>query len=192
MSSPLSIVVLASGTGTLAAAIIAAERSGELDGHVVALGSDRDAQALAIAREAGVPTFTVSPADFPHRDAWDKALTKTVGLFRPGLVVLAGFMRILGPAFLAVFEGRTINSHPALLPLFPGAHAVRDALAAGATQTGCTVHWVNAGVDTGPVIGQRPAQILPGDDEESLHERIKVQERSLLVAVINDLASQSR
>jgi phosphoribosylglycinamide formyltransferase-1 len=111
-----------------------------------------------------------------------------VTAFNPDLVVSAGFMRILGPAFLARFEGKTINTHPALLPAFPGAHAVRDALAAGATETGTTVHLVDAGVDTGPVLAQRKVQVNPDDDEATLHERIKVEERALLVEVINAIA----
>jgi phosphoribosylaminoimidazolecarboxamide formyltransferase/IMP cyclohydrolase len=156
---------------------------------VVALGADRDAAALKIAAQAGIATFQVRPEDFPDRALWDRALTKAVAAFNPDFVVSAGFMRVLGPEFLAQFEGRTINTHPALLPAFPGAHAVRDALAAGVSQTGCTVHWVDAGVDTGPVIAQRQVKVLPDDDESTLHERIKTVERTMLVETIERLAS---
>jgi phosphoribosylglycinamide formyltransferase-1 len=173
----------------LASALIEAEKTGRLHAHIVAVGSDRDAGALNVGRAAGIPTFAVLPTDFDTRDAWDDALTRAVASFEPALVVSAGFMRILGSAFLVQFEGRTINSHPALLPLFAGAHAVRDALAAGVAQTGCTVHWVAAGVDSGSVIAQRSVVVLPQDNEESLHERIKQQERTLLVEVINGLVA---
>jgi phosphoribosylglycinamide formyltransferase-1 len=188
VSSPNRLVILASGAGSLTEALIDAEKAGRLSGHIVAVGSDRESGALNVARAAGIPTFTVAPAEFASRDLWDQALTQTVALFKPTLVVSAGFMRVLGAAFLDAFEGRTINSHPALLPLFPGGHAVRDALEAGVTETGCTVHWVSAGVDTGRVIAQRSVQVLPADDEDSLHERIKEQERPLLVEVINLLS----
>jgi phosphoribosylglycinamide formyltransferase-1 len=179
--------VLASGVGSLTEALIDAEKTGHLSGHIVAVGSDRESGAVGIARTAGIPTFTVRPTDFDHRDLWDQALRQTVALFKPTLVVSAGFMRVLGAAFLDEFEGLTINSHPALLPLFPGGHAVRDALEAGVSETGCTVHWISAGVDTGRVIAQRRVAVQPGDDVASLHERIKEQERQLLVEVINQL-----
>jgi phosphoribosylglycinamide formyltransferase-1 len=190
VAQPTSLVVLASGAGSLAAALIAAERTGRLKAHIGAVGADRSAPVLAIAQAAGLPTFTVRPADFPNRGLWDRALAKAVAAFNPDLVVSAGFMRVLGPAFLEVFEGRTVNTHPALLPRFPGAHAVRDALAAGVTQTGCTVQWVDAGVDTGPVIAQRPVAVQPGDNEATLHERIKTVERAMLVDVLNTLSTQ--
>jgi len=130
----------------------------------------------------------VSPADFPDRAAWDAGLARAVGVFEPGLVVSAGFMRILGAAFLDRFAGRVVNTHPALLPAFPGAHAVRDALAHGVRVTGCTVHVVDAGIDTGPIIAQSAVEIAADDDEERLHERIKVVERALLVDVVGRIA----
>jgi phosphoribosylglycinamide formyltransferase-1 len=183
------LVLLASGTGSLARELMEAVRRGEVAATVTAVGADRDAQALAIAARSGVATFTVRPADFPSRELWDRALTAAVAAFSPDLVVSVGFMRVLGPAFLDRYEGRIINTHPALLPAFPGAHAVRDALAAGVAETGCTVHWVDAGVDTGPVIDQRRVAIEADDDEARLHERIKVAERSMLVATVARLAS---
>jgi phosphoribosylglycinamide formyltransferase-1 len=135
-----------------------------------------------------VPTFTLGVRTFPDRDAWDKALTDAISEHRPDLVVSAGFMKILGPAFLARYGGRTINTHPALLPAFPGAHPVRDALAYGVKITGCTVHFVDEGVDTGPVIAQEAVPVRWHDDEESLHERIKQVERRLMVEVVGRLA----
>ena len=141
-----------------------------------------------IARAAGVPTAVVELGGFPDRAAWDAGLARAVGVFEPGLVVSAGFMRILGAPFLERFGGRVINTHPALLPAFPGAHAVRDALDHGARVTGCTVHVVDAGVDTGPIIAQRALEIAADDDEDRLHERIKVIERALLVDVVGRIA----
>ncbi|MDR0945800.1 MAG: phosphoribosylglycinamide formyltransferase [Bifidobacteriaceae bacterium] len=186
---PFTIVLLASGTGTLAKAIIEAVQDGRLRVRIAALGTDRDAPALDVAKAAGIATFTVKPSDFPDRDAWDRGLLKAVEAFEPDLVASVGFMRVFGPAFLSRFEGLTINSHPALLPKFPGAHAVRDALAAGVTETGCSIHFVDSGVDTGPVIAQRRVPVEPGDDEATLHERIKVQERDMAVQVIGRCAS---
>jgi phosphoribosylglycinamide formyltransferase-1 len=194
MPQPLRLVILASGTGSLAQALIQATRTDPAPTprpptRVVALGTDRPAPALAIAADAGIATFTVAPSDFDSRELWDQALARAVAAFSPDLVVSAGFMRVLGPAFLERFEGRTLNTHPALLPAFPGAHAVRDALAAGASETGCTIHWVDAGVDTGPVIDQRRVAIGPEDDEAALHERIKIHERAMLIDTIARLAA---
>jgi phosphoribosylglycinamide formyltransferase-1 len=155
---------------------------------VVALGVDRPAGATEVARRHGIATFSVFPGDFPSRPEWDAALAAAVAAFRPDLVVSAGFMRILGRPYLDRLGHNTINTHPALLPAFPGAHAVRDALAAGAQVTGCTIHQVDDGVDTGPVIDQRQVVVEPGDTEAALHERIKVQERDLLVATVAKLA----
>jgi formyltetrahydrofolate-dependent phosphoribosylglycinamide formyltransferase len=156
---------------------------------VVAVGSDRDADGLASATRRGLPTFVVRPADAGDRPAWDRALAAAIAAHDPDLVVSAGFMRIVGPAVLERFEGRLVNTHPALLPAFPGAHAVRDALAAGVPVTGATVHLVDAGVDTGPVLAQREVPVQPGDDEATLHERIKTQERTLLVETVAALAT---
>jgi phosphoribosylglycinamide formyltransferase-1 len=181
-------VVLASGTGTLAKALIDAQTEGNLAARVVALGVDRPAGAQEIARDAGIATFAVYPKDFPDRDTWNVALAKAVEAFEPDLVVSAGFMRILGGPFLAKFGDSPINTHPSLLPMFPGAHAVADALAAGAKMTGCTVHKVDAGMDTGQVLAQRMVPVEADDTLEVLHERIKTQERTMLVEVVDRLA----
>ncbi len=183
----LRLVVLASGTGSLMRALLAA-RDGSFD--VAALITDvPDAGAIAIAEDAGLEVRVVRRDDFADRVEWDEALAGAIGEFHPDLVVSAGFMRILGAAVLADFPDRIINTHPALLPAFPGAHAVRDALAAGVAETGCTVHVVDAGVDTGPVIRQERVPVQPGDDEATLHERIKSVERRLLVDVVRAIAA---
>ncbi len=184
------VVVLLSGTGSLCAALLDAAADDGYPAEVVAVGADRDAPGLAHARRRGLPTFTVRLPDFPDRAAWDAALADAIAAHRPDWVVSAGFMKIVGPAVLARYEGRLLNTHPALLPAFPGAHAVRDALAAGATVTGSTVHLVDAGVDTGPVLAQREVAVLPGDDEDRLHERIKTVERELLVETVARLVTR--
>lgn len=185
------VVVLVSGTGSNLAALLAAHADPAYGARVVAVVSNTDAApALAKAQAAGVATAVVAPGDFPDRAAWDAALARTVEVFDPELVVLAGFMRILGEPFLARFGGRIVNTHPALLPSFPGAHGVRDALAYGVRVTGCTVHLVDAGVDTGPIVAQRAVEVLDGDDEVGLHERIKTVERELLVDVVGRLARE--
>jgi phosphoribosylglycinamide formyltransferase 1 len=182
------VVVLLSGTGTLCAALLAAAAHPGYPAEVVAVGSDRaGAAGLAHARERGVETFVVPLGEHPDRAAWDRALAEELTARRPDWVVSAGFMKLLGPAVLGAFPGRVLNTHPALLPAFPGARAVRDALAAGVPTTGATVHLVDAGVDTGPVLAQRPVPVLPGDDEAALHERIKTVERELLVQTLDDL-----
>jgi phosphoribosylglycinamide formyltransferase-1 len=183
---PARVVVLASGSGsTLQALLDATDPSYE----VVAVGSDKPGvRALERAAAAGVETFTVSPRDFADRPAWDTALAAEVARRAPDLVVLAGFMRILGAPVVEAFGGRMINTHPALLPSFPGAHGVRDALAHGVKVTGCTVHLVDAGVDTGPILDQVAVRVLDDDDEHTLHERIKDHERTLLVDVVGRLA----
>ncbi|WP_104525391.1 phosphoribosylglycinamide formyltransferase [Blastococcus atacamensis] len=178
------VVVLISGTGSLCAALLDATDDPRYPATVVAVGADRDAPGLEHARRRGLPTFVCTLGERSDRAAWDRALAERIAAFEPDLVVSAGFMKIVGPAVLARFEGRLINTHPALLPLFPGAHAVRDALQAGAGVTGSTVHLVDAGVDTGPVLAQREVPVLPGDDEASLHERIKHVERELLVETV--------
>lgn len=156
----------------------------------MAVGVDRVCQATEHAEAAGIEHFRVALKDFPDRAAWDVALTEAIDAFQPDLVVSAGFMKIVGPAFLERFGGRVINTHPALLPSFPGAHGVRDALAYGAKVTGCTVHLVDAGVDTGPILAQEAVTVLPDDDEATLHERIKVVERRLLAEVIAAVATR--
>lgn len=176
------LVVLISGTGSNLAALLAAQRDPAYPARVVGVISDRaGAGGLDIARAAGVPTAIVAPGDFPDRDAWNVGLAEAIAVFGPDLVVSAGFMRILGEPVLGRWPDRVVNTHPALLPSFPGAHAVRDALAYGAKVTGSTLHVVDAGTDTGPVIAQVAVEILPGEDESALHERIKVAERVMLV-----------
>jgi phosphoribosylglycinamide formyltransferase-1 len=189
VSSPKRAVVLLSGVGSTCAALLAAQRDPVFGLTVVAVGSDRpQAAGLANAAAAGVPTFAVPPRDHADRAAWDVALAEAVAAWEPDLVVCAGFMRILGPAFLDRFEGSTVNTHPALLPAFPGAHAVRDALAYGVHVTGCTVHLVDAGVDTGPVLAQATVEVRENDDEASLHGRIKTVERDLLIETLGRMA----
>jgi phosphoribosylglycinamide formyltransferase-1 len=186
---PARIVVLASGSGTLLQALLDATDGPEYPASVVAVGSDRPSvEALARARRRGIPAFVTRLADQPSRADWDTALADAVAGHRPDLVVSAGFMKILGPAFLARFGGRTINTHPALLPAFPGAHAVADAIRYGVRVTGCTVHFVDDGVDTGPILAQEAVPIAAGEGEADVHERIKVVERRLLVDVVAELA----
>jgi phosphoribosylglycinamide formyltransferase 1 len=177
------LVVLASGTGSLFASIAEAVADGRLQADLVGLVTDRTCTALERAERAGVPAVAVRPGEHADRAAWDAALADVLSAMRPDWVVSAGFMRILGPAVLGAFPHRIVNTHPALLPSFPGAHAVRDALAHGVRVTGCTVHLVDAGTDTGPVLAQQAVPVLYDDDEASLHERIKVVERDLLVDV---------
>lgn len=186
------VVVLLSGAGSLCAALLDATDDPGYPAEVVAVGADRPAAGLEHAARRGLPTFVRALRDHPDRAAWDRALAAEIAGYEPDLVVSAGFMKIIGPAVLEAFEGRLVNTHPALLPAFPGAHAVRDALAAGATVTGSTVHLVDAGVDTGPVLAQREVPVLPGDDEARLHERIKAVERVLLVETVARLAAATR
>ena len=188
-SAPARLVVLASGTGSLLQSLLDAA-VGDYPARVVAVGVDRSCPAEQIAAAAGIPSYRVAVGDYPDRPAWDDAVADATGRHAPDLIVSAGFMKILGPVFLARFPGRVVNTHPALLPAFPGAHAVPEALAYGVKVTGCTVHLVDAGVDTGPILAQRAVEVLDGDDEESLHERIKVVERRLLVEVLAVLATR--
>jgi phosphoribosylglycinamide formyltransferase-1 len=151
---------------------------------------DRDCRAQDVASAASVPTYTVRLGDHADRDAWDAAVTEATAAHEPDLVVSAGFMKILGPHFLSRFMGRIINTHPALLPAFPGAHAVPEALDYGVKVTGCSVHLVDAGTDTGPLLAQEPVAVLDDDDVTTLHERIKVVERQLLVDVLAAVATR--
>ena len=173
------IVVLASGAGTLLQALL----DSEIRRLIVAVGSDQPkAPALARARAAGVPTFVVPMAE--DREGWNTDLVEHLQAHEADLVVTAGFMRVLGGPVIEAFENRVINSHPALLPSCPGAHAVRDAVESGVKVTGCTIHIIDDGVDTGPIIAQCPVPVDDGDTVESLHERIKEHERTLLVDVL--------
>ncbi|MGL5929191.1 MAG: phosphoribosylglycinamide formyltransferase [Dermatophilaceae bacterium] len=192
MTSPLAVprlrlVVLVSGAGSNLQALLDAAAAGA-PFEVVAVGADRDGTGgveRAVAR--GIPTFTCRVPEYLTRDDWDRDLARLVAAHQPDLVVLAGFMKVLGPAMLGGYP--VVNTHPALLPSFPGAHGVRDALAHGVKVTGCTCHWVDAGVDTGPIVEQRAVRVEPGDTVETLHERIKVEERAMLVGVLAALAA---
>jgi phosphoribosylglycinamide formyltransferase 1 len=189
---PARLVVLVSGSGTNLQALldaIAAEGASGFGAEVVAVGADRAGIAgLERAERAGIPAFVCQVQDHATRAEWDRALAEATAAYEPDLVVTAGFMKILGQEFLARFGGRCVNTHPALLPSFPGAHGVRDALAYGVKVTGCTVHLVDDGVDTGPIIAQGVVEVREEDDESALHGRIKEVERSLLVEVVGRLA----
>ncbi len=179
------LVVLVSGAGTNLQALLGACADPGYGAQVVAVGADRSGvPALDRAARAGVPTFMHRVADYPDRADWDRALTASCAEAQPDLIVLAGFMKLVGKDFLAAFGGRVINTHPALLPAFPGMHGVRDALEHGVKLTGCTVFLVNAGTDTGPVLAQAAVPVLDDDDEATLHERVKVTERGLLVETV--------
>jgi phosphoribosylglycinamide formyltransferase-1 len=183
-----SIVVLVSGGGTNLQALIDASADPGYGVRIAAVGADRDdIEGLARARRAGIPTFVCRVADFATRADWDVALATQVAAYRPQLVVLAGFMRLTGAAFLGQFGGRTVNTHPALSPSFPGIHGPREALDYGVKVTGCTLFIVDAGVDTGPIIAQRPVEVYDGDTVEILHERIKTAERQMLVDYVGRL-----
>ncbi|MFG1926663.1 phosphoribosylglycinamide formyltransferase [Cryptosporangium sp. NPDC048952] len=185
------VVVLVSGSGTTLQALLDAAADPGYGADVVAVGADRgDIQGLTRAEKAGVPTFVLPVADYDTREAWDAALTEEVASHDPHLVVSAGFMKLVGPAFLSRFQNRMVNSHPALLPSFPGMHGPRDALEYGVKFTGCTLFFVDAGVDTGPIIDQRVVPVEPTDDVSQLHERIKVAERDMLVDSIGRLARE--
>jgi phosphoribosylglycinamide formyltransferase-1 len=183
--------VLVSGTGTNLQALLDAADKPAYGAAVVAVGADRDGiVALDRAKAHGVPTFVLRVDDFASRDDWDAAFADTVAAHEPDLVISAGFMRLVGPAFLDRFGGRFLNTHPALLPAFPGMHGARDALAHGVKVTGATLFVVDAGVDTGPIAGQVAVPVRDDDDESSLHERIKVEERAMLVDVVGRMARE--
>lgn len=184
----LSVVVLISGGGSNLKALIDATQNPLYPVRILAVGADNPADGLEHAELFGIPTFVVSPGSFNSRDEWAAALLSNIKHFEPDLIVLAGFMRILPPSFVAAVSPRMINTHPSLLPLFPGAHAVHDAMVAGATETGVTIHIVDEGVDTGPHLAQAVVPVLPEDSETDLHERIKSVERQLLVKVVQDIA----
>lgn len=187
-TAPARVVILASGTGSLLRSLLDATMVADFPARIVAVGVDRDCPAIDIASAASVPSYTVRLRDHPDRDAWDRAITEATAAHEPDLIVAAGFMKILGQEFLSRFMGRIINTHPALLPAFPGAHAVPEALDYGVKVTGCSVHLVDAGTDTGPLLAQEPVPVLDDDDEATLHERIKVVERRLLVEVLAAVA----
>lgn len=183
--------MLASGAGTNLQALLDAQDDPDYGAVVVGVGSDRpDVAALTRAQRRGLPTFVCRLGDHSDRAAWDRALTAEVARLRPDLVVLAGFMKLTGPIFLSWFGGRTLNTHPALCPAFPGTRGPADALAYGVKVTGCTLFLVDAGVDTGPIVAQEVVRVADDDTPETLHERIKEVERPLLVDTIGRLARE--
>ena len=186
----LSVVVLISGSGSNLRALLEATENPLFGARIVAVGSDNPADGLAHAEHFGVPTFVVSPNAFASREQWAEVLLANVKHFKPDLVVLAGFMKILPANFVSALSPNLINTHPSLLPAFPGAHAVRDALAAKAAVTGVTIHVVDEGVDTGPHIAQASVEVRADDSEYDLHERIKVVERELLIATVKQIANK--
>jgi phosphoribosylglycinamide formyltransferase-1 len=185
----LTIVVLISGGGSNLRALLEASQDARFPARVIAVGADRQADGFAHAEAFGVPTFSVAVASFPNRDAWGEALLEHIRIWNPDLVVLSGFMKLLPVAVVDALSPNIINTHPAYLPEFPGAHAVRDALASGATRTGATIIAVDAGIDSGPIISQERVPMFPGDTETALHERIKIVERDLLVQALLDIAN---
>ncbi|BAG30151.1 phosphoribosylglycinamide formyltransferase 1 [Kocuria rhizophila] len=184
----MRLVVLVSGSGTNLQAVIDGLHLGDAPVEIVAVGADRPCEGLRRAEAAGIGTFLVAPSEHPDRERWNRALEREIVSHRPDRVVFAGFMRIVDAPFVAAFPGRIVNTHPSLLPSFPGAHAVRDALAYGVRITGATVHEVVADVDAGPILAQVAVPVLPDDTEDTLHERIKTAERSLLVEALAELA----
>ncbi|MCB8956487.1 MAG: phosphoribosylglycinamide formyltransferase [Nocardioides sp.] len=188
---PARLVVLVSGSGTNLQALLDACADPAYGARVVAVGADRDdIEGLVRAERAGVPTFVKQVGHFTSREHWDRALTDTVAAFEPDLVVLAGFMKLVGAQFLERFDGRVVNTHPALSPSFPGMHGPADALAYGVKVTGCTLFVVDAGVDTGAIVAQRAVPVEDDDTVESLHERIKVAERGMLVDTVGRMARE--
>lgn len=185
----LTVAVLISGTGSNLRALLEAARHPDFPARVVVVGADREAEGLAHAEEFGVPSFTVPWHEHESREAWGAELAGQLAVWNPDLVVLSGLMRLLPPSLVAQYSPRLINTHPAFLPEFPGAHGVRDALAAGVAQTGASVIVVDDGVDTGPILAQERVPILDGDTEHSLHERIKPVERRLLIDVVRGIAT---
>ena len=191
VATPLRVAVLVSGTGTNLQALLDACSDDGYGARVVVVGADRpETLAIERAQQAGVPTFVLAVSRFDDRSAWDDALTDAVAEYSPDLVVLAGFMKLVGKAFMTRFSERIVNTHPALSPSFPGMHAVRDALGHGVRVTGCTLFFVDEGIDTGPILAQRCVSVLDGDDEATLHERIKIVERELLVDTVGAMARE--
>jgi len=185
----LSLVVLISGGGSNLRALLEAAEDAEYPARVLAVGADRDADGFAHAEQFGIPTFSVALSNFDSREEWGDALLEQIQVWNADLVVLSGFMKLLPPRVIAALSPNLINTHPAYLPEFPGAHGVRDALAAGVSQTGASIIVVDDGVDDGPIIVQQRVPVLPTDTEESLHERIKPVERRLLVQAVLDIAN---
>ena len=187
----LRVVVLISGGGSNLRALLEACEDGGFPARVVAIGADRDADGLAYAEEFGIPSFVVPFGAFATREEWGDELVDQIRQWDAELVVLSGLMKLLPPRTVAAFTPALLNTHPAYLPEFPGAHPVRDALAAGATQTGASVIVVDNGVDSGPIVAQQRIPVLPGETEAHLHERIKVVERELLIQTVRGVADKT-
>ena len=185
----LSLVVLISGGGSNLRVLLEAAQDAEFPARVIAVGADRDAEGFEHAEEFGIPTFSVALSAYPDRESWGDAMLEQIRFWQPDLVVLSGFMKLLPPRVVSGLSPALINTHPAYLPEFPGAHGVRDAIAAGVTESGASVIVVDNGVDSGPIISQQRVPVLPGDTEAELHERIKHVERELLVQAVLDIAN---
>jgi len=185
----LSVAVLISGAGSNLRALLDAADAPDFPARIVVVGADREADGLQHAEDFGIPSFTVPYARFASREEWGAELDAQLRVWRPDLVVLSGLMRLLPPSVVDAWSPRIVNTHPAYLPEFPGAHGVRDALAAGAVQTGASVIVVDNGVDSGPILAQERVPVLPDDDEHTLHERIKPVERRLLIDVVRRVAT---
>jgi phosphoribosylglycinamide formyltransferase-1 len=185
----LSLVVLISGGGSNLRVLLEASEDAQFPARVVAIGADRDADGFAHAEEFGIPTFSVALSNFADREAWGDALLAEIEIWGPDLVILSGFMKLLPPRVVAALSPRLINTHPAFLPEFPGAHAVRDAIEAGVAETGASVILVDNGIDSGPILSQRRVAVYPSDTEATLHERIKPVERELLIQAVLDIAN---
>lgn len=185
----LTVAVLISGTGSNLRALLDAASDPSYPAEIVAVGADREAEGFAHAEEYGIPSFMVPWEQFGSREEWGEELGRQLAVWRPDLVVLSGLMRLLPASLVDEWSPRIINTHPAYLPEFPGAHGVRDALAAGAAQTGASVIIVDNGVDSGPILAQERVPVLPGDDEHTLHDRIKPVERRLLIDVVRRIAT---
>lgn len=185
----LTVAVLISGTGSNLRALLEAASDPDFPARVIVVGADREAEGFAHAEEFGIPTFMVPYAQFGSREEWGAELGEQLAVWRPDLVVLSGLMRLLPANLVDEWSPRIVNTHPAYLPEFPGAHGVRDALAAGVAQTGASVIIVDNGVDSGPILAQERVPVLPGDDEHTLHERIKPVERRLLIDVVRRVAA---
>jgi phosphoribosylglycinamide formyltransferase-1 len=185
----LSLVVLISGGGSNLRALLEASQDAEFPARVVAVGADRDADGFEHAEEFGIPTFSAALSNFDSRESWGEALLEQIRVWQPDLVVLSGFMKLLPPSVVSALSPNLINTHPAFLPEFPGAHGVREAIEAGVTESGASVIVVDNGVDSGPIISQVRVPVLPGDTEHTLHDRIKLVERELLVQAVLDIAN---
>lgn len=185
----LSVAVLISGAGSNLRALLDAASEPDFPARIVVVGADREAAGFAHAEDFGIPSFMVPWEQFDSREAWGEELGAQLAVWQPDLVVLSGLMRLLPASLVAEWAPRIVNTHPAYLPEFPGAHGVRDALAAGVPQTGASVIIVDAGVDSGPILAQERVPVLTGDDEHSLHERIKPVERRLLIDVVERIAT---